>query len=154
VLHDRFDDRICQPWTWDLRAVNGKGLDLRLRLPDRIEGLEAAVRAEVAAAHHARQCQPVAEADPRRGRGAAACGEPALAAAALRRWRGGGRRRWRGRDAASGDSRPRCWAARRAGHRCRDGRYRPLRAALLADLPALLADFDAMRAAEGRRWPA
>jgi uncharacterized protein (TIGR00255 family) len=32
-------------WTWEMRGVNGKGLDLRLRLPDWIEGLEAAVRA-------------------------------------------------------------------------------------------------------------
>ena len=31
-------------WSWDLRAVNGKGLDLRLRVPDWIEGLEAALR--------------------------------------------------------------------------------------------------------------
>ncbi len=31
-------------WTWDLRSVNGKGLDLRLRVPDWIEGLEAAIR--------------------------------------------------------------------------------------------------------------
>ena len=45
------DDGVCQPlgrgsglgyaWVWDLRSVNGKGLDLRLRLPDWIEGLEA-----------------------------------------------------------------------------------------------------------------
>jgi uncharacterized protein (TIGR00255 family) len=34
-------------WTWDLRSVNGKGLDLRLRLPDWIEGLEAPIRAEL-----------------------------------------------------------------------------------------------------------
>ncbi|CAM4221529.1 YicC/YloC family endoribonuclease [Palleronia rufa] len=32
-------------WTWELRSVNGKGLDLRLRLPDWIGGLEAALRA-------------------------------------------------------------------------------------------------------------
>lgn len=32
-------------WAWDIRSVNGKGLDLRLRLPDSVEGLEAAVRA-------------------------------------------------------------------------------------------------------------
>lgn len=32
-------------WTWELRGVNGKGLDLRLRLPDWIEGLEPLVRA-------------------------------------------------------------------------------------------------------------
>lgn len=31
-------------WTWDLRSVNAKGLDLRLRVPDWIEGLEPAVR--------------------------------------------------------------------------------------------------------------
>ncbi|MCV2870753.1 YicC family protein [Defluviimonas sp. WL0050] len=35
-------------WTWDVRSVNGKGLDLRLRLPDWIDGLEPAVRAAVA----------------------------------------------------------------------------------------------------------
>ncbi len=31
-------------WTWDMRGVNAKGLDLRLRVPDWIEGLEPAVR--------------------------------------------------------------------------------------------------------------
>ncbi|MDI3337283.1 YicC family protein [Defluviimonas aestuarii] len=35
-------------WTWDVRSVNGKGFDLRLRLPDWIDGLEPAVRAAVA----------------------------------------------------------------------------------------------------------
>lgn len=34
-------------WVWEVRSVNGKGLDLRLRLPDTVEGLEAAVRAEL-----------------------------------------------------------------------------------------------------------
>jgi uncharacterized protein (TIGR00255 family) len=34
-------------WAWDLRAVNGKGLDLRLRVPDWIDGLELAVRADL-----------------------------------------------------------------------------------------------------------
>ena len=34
-------------WVWEVRSVNGKGLDLRLRLPDGIEGLEPAVRAEL-----------------------------------------------------------------------------------------------------------
>ena len=37
-------------WTWELRSVNGKGLDLRLRLPDWIGGLEAALRARLQAA--------------------------------------------------------------------------------------------------------
>ena len=31
-------------WSWDLRSVNGKGADLRLRVPDWIEGLEAGLR--------------------------------------------------------------------------------------------------------------
>jgi uncharacterized protein (TIGR00255 family) len=35
-------------WAWEARSVNGKGLDLRLRLPEGIDGLEPAVRAEVA----------------------------------------------------------------------------------------------------------
>jgi uncharacterized protein (TIGR00255 family) len=35
----------AQSWAWELRGVNGRGLDLRLRLPDGIDGLEAAVRA-------------------------------------------------------------------------------------------------------------
>ena len=32
-------------WAWDIRSVNGKGLDLRLRVPDWIDGLEQALRA-------------------------------------------------------------------------------------------------------------
>ncbi len=34
-------------WSWELRSVNGKGLDLRLRVPDWLTGLEAALRAEM-----------------------------------------------------------------------------------------------------------
>ena len=35
-------------WMWELRGVNGKGLDLRLRLPDWVEGLESLARAALA----------------------------------------------------------------------------------------------------------
>ncbi|MEE9428283.1 MAG: YicC/YloC family endoribonuclease [Paracoccaceae bacterium] len=31
-------------WSWDLRSVNARGMDARLRVPDWIEGLEAAIR--------------------------------------------------------------------------------------------------------------
>ena len=31
-------------WSWELRAVNGKGLDLRIRVPDWIPGLEVGLR--------------------------------------------------------------------------------------------------------------
>lgn len=34
-------------WVWDIRSVNGRGLDLRLRLPDSIEGLEIFARKEL-----------------------------------------------------------------------------------------------------------
>ena len=34
-------------WVWDLRSVNGKGLDLRLRVPDWIDALEPALRNEL-----------------------------------------------------------------------------------------------------------
>ncbi len=37
-------------WAWDIRSVNGKGLDLRLRLPDWIDGLELALRSELSKA--------------------------------------------------------------------------------------------------------
>ncbi|MBJ3762941.1 YicC family protein [Maribius pontilimi] len=32
-------------WTWDLRSVNARGLDLRIRVPDWIDGLEPGLRA-------------------------------------------------------------------------------------------------------------
>ncbi|NVO55258.1 YicC family protein [Rhodobacteraceae bacterium B1Z28] len=31
-------------WTWELRSVNGKGLDMRLRVPEWLTGLETALR--------------------------------------------------------------------------------------------------------------
>ncbi|WP_208948151.1 YicC/YloC family endoribonuclease [Segnochrobactrum spirostomi] len=34
-----------QGWAWELRSVNGRSLDLRLRLPPGLDGLEAEVRA-------------------------------------------------------------------------------------------------------------
>ncbi|WP_170381130.1 YicC/YloC family endoribonuclease [Ruegeria atlantica] len=37
-------------WTWELRSVNGKGLDMRLRVPDWLTGLEAALRGQMSKA--------------------------------------------------------------------------------------------------------
>jgi uncharacterized protein (TIGR00255 family) len=34
-------------WTWEVRSVNGKGLDIRCRLPGGLEGLEPRVREQV-----------------------------------------------------------------------------------------------------------
>lgn len=36
-------------WSWEMRGVNARGLDLRLKLPEGIEGLEVAVRGALAA---------------------------------------------------------------------------------------------------------
>lgn len=36
-------------WVWELRSLNGKGLDLRLRTPDWITGLEARLRSRLTA---------------------------------------------------------------------------------------------------------
>lgn len=36
-------------WVWEARSVNGRGLDLRLRLPEGFEGLDPALRAAFAA---------------------------------------------------------------------------------------------------------
>ena len=37
-------------WVWELRGVNGKGLDLRIRVPDWIAGLEPALRSALTGA--------------------------------------------------------------------------------------------------------
>lgn len=37
-------------WNWELRGVNGRGLDLRLRVPDWVEGLEVGLRKRLAEA--------------------------------------------------------------------------------------------------------
>src|SRR6056297_1285353 len=34
-------------WTWDLRSVNARGLDIRVRVPDWVDGLEQTLRALV-----------------------------------------------------------------------------------------------------------
>ncbi|WJY21015.1 YicC/YloC family endoribonuclease [Fontisubflavum oceani] len=39
-----------QVWSWEMRSVNAKGLDLRLRLPERMGALETALRKRLGAA--------------------------------------------------------------------------------------------------------
>ncbi|MBN2630573.1 MAG: YicC family protein [Rhodobacteraceae bacterium] len=138
-------------WAWDIRSVNGKGLDLRLRLPDWVDGLELALRAELQKAlsrgnvslslRVSREAEQ-AEAGLR-------VNAPVLSAvlAALRDVE----------DAAMavGVTLGQATAADVLAVRgvletsATDDDTAPLRAAILADLPALLADFSAMRAAEG-----
>jgi uncharacterized protein (TIGR00255 family) len=138
-------------WTWDLRSVNGKGLDLRLRLPDWIEGLELAVRAELQkaltrgnvsltlkVAQDGGDEAPAFRLNPHQLSAALAAlaevEESAMAAGlTLRQPTAADVLTLRGvLDQTQQDQDP-----------------APLRALILADLPALLADFAAMRAGEG-----
>ena len=136
-------------WAWDLRSVNGKGFDLRLKLPEGIDGLEPLLRAELAQAFQrgnlslGLRVNRTASADSLR------INEAALASVlqALHRVE----------DAAlSADLRLAPITAAdllalrgvlEAGSVEDDSA--PILKALSADLPALIAAFQAMRAAEG-----
>lgn len=139
-------------WAWDLRSVNGKGLDLRLRVPDWIDGLEVALRAELGRAmargnvsltlrvtreaSEAPEALRINHSALRAVLGALATVEAAAMETGVTL-----------RQASQTDV---------LGFRgvveqgAADEDTGPLRAAILADLPALLADFTAMRAAEVR----
>lgn len=138
-------------WTWDLRSVNGKGLDLRLRVPDWIDGLELALRAELAKAlgrGNVSLSLKVVREDEGGAEGLqinpVALGAVLQALAAVE-------------DAAmlAGVTLGQPTAADVLATKgvlelgSAEVDTAALRAAILADLPALLAEFNAMRAAEG-----
>lgn len=138
-------------WVWDIRSVNGKGLDLRLRLPDWIDGLELAVRAELQKALGRGNVSLTLKVAREGGADEAGLrlNQAALMSVlqALRQVE----------DVAMGVGvtlgQP--TAADVLGVRGvldssgSEEDTTPLRAALLADLPGLLAEFAGMRAAEG-----
>ncbi len=139
-------------WVWDLRSVNGKGLDLRLRVPDWIDGLEPAVRTEVqkaATRGNVSLTLKVAQEDGRED-SAFRLNETALAAAL------GALSRVEAAAMDAGMTLRQPTAADVLTLRgvidaaAQETDTAPLRATLLADLPGLLADFQTMRAAEGR----
>lgn len=139
-------------WAWDIRAVNGKGLDLRLRVPDWIDGLELALRGELSRALQRGNVSlslKVARDGLADGAEGLRVNTPALASvlAALKQVE----------DAAMevgvtlGQPTGADVLAVRGVLDTSSSEIdtAPLRAAILADLPALLSDFNAMRAAEG-----
>lgn len=136
-------------WAWDLRSVNGKGFDLRLRLPDWIEGLEPAVRSAVGG--RASRGNLTLGLKLARGAGAESLRiNPAGLAAALAVLR----MAEKAAAAAGCDLDPMSAADLLAmrgvldqGGDAED--TAPLLAALTADLAPLLDDFSAMRGAEG-----
>lgn len=139
-------------WAWDIRAVNGKGLDLRLRVPDWIDGLELALRGDLSRALQRGNVSlslKVSRDGLADGAEGLRVNTPALAQvlAALKQVE----------DAAmaAGVTLGQPTGADVLAVRgvldtsSADIDTAPLRAAILADLPALLRDFNAMRAAEG-----
>jgi uncharacterized protein (TIGR00255 family) len=139
-------------WVWDLRSVNGKGLDLRLRVPDWIDGLEAALRADLQKALTRGNVSLSLKVSQEEGRddtafrlnsevlGAALSALSAVEMAAM----GAGLTL---RQATAADV---LTLRGVIDATAQDADTGPLRAALLADLPGLLADFAAMRASEGK----
>lgn len=139
-------------WAWDIRSVNGKGLDLRLRVPDWIDGLELALRGELSRAlQRGNVSLSLKVTRDGMGEGTEGLGVniPALAAvlSALKQVE----------DAAmaAGVTLGQPTGADVLAVRgvldtsAANTDPAPLRAAILADLPALVAEFQAMRAGEG-----
>lgn len=136
-------------WVWDLRAVNNRGLDLRLRLPEWIEGLETAVRSALQA-KVARGSVTLSLRLNRRGQPSGLKLDPALLAQAVRALA-----EVEAAAEAAGVTLQHSTAAEILTLRglfegsADDTDPAPLLAALTAELPGLIADFDAMRRAEG-----
>ncbi len=138
-------------WAWDIRSVNGKGLDLRLRVPDWIDGLEVALRGALQGALQRGNVSLTLKVT----RDGAESGEglrvntPALAAvlAALKQIEDAAMAAGVTLGQPNGADVLAVRGVMDAG--LGDMDTGPLRAAILADLPGLLQDFKAMRAAEG-----
>ena len=138
-------------WAWDVRSVNGKGLDLRLRLPEWIDGLEQMVRSDLQKALNRGNVSLTLKVSREMGETDSGLRvNPVVLAAVLSALRDV-------EDAAMniGVTLGQATAADVLGVRgvtetaSVEEDTGPLRAALMADLPGLIADFAAMRAAEG-----
>lgn len=137
-------------WAWDIRSVNGKGLELRLRVPDWVDGLEVALRAELQKAMGRGNVSLSLKLSREAGEGPVLrVNEEVLSGvlAALARAEAVAM--------AAGVTLAQATAADVLAMRgvletgAVEEDTAPLRAAILADLPALLAEFQAMRQAEG-----
>lgn len=139
-------------WAWDIRSVNGKGLDLRLRVPDWIEGLEAALRAELGRALQ-RGSVSLSLKVARDGLGEAAealrLNPPVLQAVLQALGEVEAAAMAQGVTLAQATAADVLAVRGVLDSAAAESDSAPLRAAILADLPALLAEFQAMRAAEG-----
>lgn len=139
-------------WAWDIRSVNGKGLDLRLRVPDWIDGLELALRGEMARVLQRGNVSlslKVARDGMADGAEGLRVNAPALQAvlAALSQVEGAAMAQ--GVTLAQATAADVLMVRGVMDTSAAEIDSAPLRAAIVADLPALMAAFAAMRAAEG-----
>jgi len=138
-------------WAWDLRSVNGKGLDLRLRVPDWIDGLEAMIRADLQ--KHVARGNVSLTLKVTRDEGsddtAFRLNEAGLAAALAAIGRIEAAAMDKGVTLRQPTSADVLTLRGVIDATQQEVDTTPLRRAVLADLPALLADFTAMRAKEG-----
>ena len=136
-------------WLWEIRSVNGKGLDLRLRLPE-LEGLEGAARAALTQRVSRGNIQLSLKLARASGAERLRLSGPGLAAAlaALREVEGAARLHGVAlAPARATDLLSLRGVLDQSGAETEE--QGPLRDALLTDLDRLLVDFLAMRAAEG-----
>ncbi|MEL7459564.1 MAG: YicC/YloC family endoribonuclease [Pseudomonadota bacterium] len=136
-------------WSWDVRSVNGRGLDLRLRMPDWIEGLEQSLRAKLQASLHRGSVQVSLRLSANDDSSGPVVNDEALETALSMIAQVKARADARGVE-VSAPSAAEVLAMRGvldgAG---RDDDTGPLKNALEADFDALLEDLVAMRASEG-----
>jgi uncharacterized protein (TIGR00255 family) len=139
-------------WSWDLRSVNGKGLDLRLRVPDWIDGLEPAIRAEMQKAltrGNVSLTLKVAQ-DEGREEGAFRLNEGTLAAALAALAKVEATAMETGLTLAQPTAADVLTLRGVIDASQQETDTTPLRQALLTDLPSLLQDFTVSRQAEGQ----
>jgi uncharacterized protein (TIGR00255 family) len=139
-------------WAWDLRSVNGKGLDLRLRVPDWIDGLEAQVRADLQKAITRGNVSLTLKVAQEDGRDAALfrLNDATLAAALAALAKVEATAMETGLTLAQPTAADVLALRGVIDATVQDTDTAPLRQALLADLPPLVADFTAMRGTEGQ----
>lgn len=137
-------------WAWDIRSVNGKGLDLRLRVPDWVDGLELALRAELQKALGRGNVSLSLKVAREDGAAQALRLNPAVLDGVLQALG-----QVEAAAMAAGVTLAQPTAADVLAMRgvlengAADEDTTAVRAAILADLPGLLADFHAMREGEG-----
>ena len=138
-------------WVWDLRSVNGKGLDLRLRVPDWIDGLEMAIKADLQKAITRGNVSLSLKVAQDEGRDAQAfrLNDAALAAALAALARVEATAMETGLTLGQPTAADVLTLRGVIDATAQEIDTTPLRQALLADLPGLVAQFTAMRRSEG-----